>query len=161
MTAAPSGPTGQSAIRQVAHKMPVPERPRIVTPQKRLQCVPYAREHSKIEIRGDAWTWWNQAKGRYQRGRVPAVGAVLVLRRKGDSRGHLAVVGQIVSDREVIANHANWLNQGRIHQGTPVQDVSFLGNWSAVKVWYTPGNHYGGQAYAAHGFIHPKLTAAR
>jgi hypothetical protein len=29
-----------------------------------LQCVPYARQVSGIQIYGDAWTWWDQAAGR-------------------------------------------------------------------------------------------------
>jgi hypothetical protein len=32
-----------------------------------LQCVPYARAQSGIEIRGNAGTWWAQAEGRYAR----------------------------------------------------------------------------------------------
>ncbi len=50
--------------------------------------MPYARELSKIQIRGNAWTWWKQAKGHYRRSRRPAVGSVLVLKHKGGSRGH-------------------------------------------------------------------------
>ncbi len=135
-------------------------RPAIVGPRSRLQCVPYAREHSKIEIRGDAWTWWNAAKGKYRRGKRPAVGAVLVLKRNGKSRGHLAVVTEVISDREVIANHANWLNKGQIHLNTPIRDVSRDNDWSAVKVWYTPANVLGRTAYAAHGFIYPVVETA-
>ena len=32
--------------------------------QPYLQCVPYARQVSGIQIYGDAWTWWDQAEGR-------------------------------------------------------------------------------------------------
>ena len=42
-----------------------------------LQCAPFAREVSGIEIFGNANTWWNQAAGRYDRGHEPRVGAVL------------------------------------------------------------------------------------
>src|SRR5688572_24210456 len=42
-----------------------------------LQCVPYARAQSGIDIRGNALTWWDQAAGRYRRGAEPQVGAVL------------------------------------------------------------------------------------
>jgi len=151
------------AIHQVAHLQPeraATPNPRITTPKGRLQCVPYAREHSRIAIRGDAWTWWRQAEGRYQRGRVPAVGSVLVLKRKGASRGHLAVVSEIVSDREVITHHANWLNKGRIHIDTPVRDVSPGNDWSAVRVWYTPGKVLGKSTYPAYGFIYPQVATA-
>ena len=34
------------------------------------QCVPFARAASGIQIYGDAWTWWDQAEGRYQIGRA-------------------------------------------------------------------------------------------
>ena len=41
--------------------------PRMVTPARPLQCVPYVRAVSKVAIRGDARTWWRQAEGRYDR----------------------------------------------------------------------------------------------
>ncbi len=135
-------------------------RPRIVTPARRLQCVHYARRHSRIEIRGDAWTWWDKAEGRYTRGDKPAVGSVLVLKRKGASRGHLAVVTRVVNDREVVASHANWLNKGRIHVDTPIRDVSPDNDWSAVRVWYTPANVLGKSTYPAYGFIYPPTESA-
>ena len=40
-----------------------------------LQCVPYARQLTGIQIFGDAHTWWGQAAGKYERGRAPKVGA--------------------------------------------------------------------------------------
>jgi hypothetical protein len=136
--------------------------PRMVTPARPLQCVPYARAASRVWIRGDAGTWWRQAEGRYERGRRPAVGAVLVLKANGRSRGHVAVVTAVRGAREIIVDHANWLNQGQIHLGTPVRDVSAANDWSAVRLWYTPGHTFGARAYAAHGFIYPRLaTAAR
>ena len=42
------------------------------------QCVPFARAASGIQIYGDAWTWWRQADGRYQRTHAPKVGSVIV-----------------------------------------------------------------------------------
>jgi hypothetical protein len=153
------------SARPPAAPVPQPSRPRqagarIVTPGRRLQCVPYARAVSKVAIRGNARTWWRQAKGRYDRGRRPTVGSVLVLKPNGHSRGHLAVVTAILGDREVVVDHANWLNKGRIHLSTPVKDVSRHNDWSAVRVWYTPGNDYGARKYAAHGFIYPAVTTA-
>ena len=41
------------------------------------QCVPFARLISGIQIFGDAWTWWQQASGRYETGFQPRAGAVL------------------------------------------------------------------------------------
>jgi len=132
----------------------------MVTAARRLQCVPYARQLSGLQIRGDAWTWWPAAEGRYQRGPTPRVGSVLVLKRTNRLRfGHLAVVTQVVGPREVLAEHANWLNRGRIHRNVPVVDVSPANDWSLVRLWYVPGNHLGGRSYPAHGFIHPVALA--
>ncbi len=129
---------------------------RLVTPRNRLQCVPYARQISRVSIRGDAWTWWPSAKGQYRRASTPKVGSILVLKRAKRLRlGHLAVVTRILGRREIIVDHANWLNRGRLHLGTPVRDVSANNDWSAVRVWYTPGNQYGARSYPAHGFIYP------
>ncbi len=161
--AMPPAPAPQGFVQSASHAQTSQAsraRPRIVTPRRRLQCVPYARQLSHLEIRGDAWTWWDQAKGRYQRGQRPAVGSVLVLRRKGRSRGHLAVVTQIVSDREIVASHANWLNRGQIHVDTPIRDVSPKNDWSAVRVWYTPGKVLGKSVYPAYGFIYPSTHTA-
>ena len=134
---------------------------RIVAGPARLECVPHARKLSGIAIRGDAWTWWRAAEGRYARAARPEIGAVLVLarsRRLGG--GHLAVVTGIVGPREIVVEHANWLNRGRIHKDAPVQDVSPGNDWSAVRVWYTPGGRYGTRTYPAHGFILPAARLA-
>lgn len=132
--------------------------PRIVHASAPLQCVPYARRHVNISLRGAAWTWWRGAKDRYDRGRRPQTGSVLVLKRRGKSLGHIAVVTRIVGPREIIVDHANWLNRGRIHLGTPVRDVSARNDWSAVRVWYTPGKSWGRSTYPAYGFIYPRMT---
>lgn len=136
------------------HAIPLPH-PYIVKASRKLQCVPYARKRTGIAIRGDAWTWWKSARGRYQRSKVPAVGAVLVLKRRGHSRGHLAVVTQVVNDREIIVDHANWLNHGRIHRNIPVRDVSSGNDWSAVRLWHVPTQHLGVATYRAYGFVYP------
>ena len=58
-----------------------------------LQCVPYAREVTGIDIYGDALTWWEQAAGRYERGREPRVGAVMAFVPNDKMRlGHVAAV---------------------------------------------------------------------
>jgi hypothetical protein len=156
--AVPQGAAQNAALVQPSQSPSA--RPRIVTPKRRLQCVPYARELSRLDLRGDAWTWWDQAKGRYRRGQRPAVGSVLVLRRKGGSRGHLAVVTRILGEREIVASHANWLNRGQIHVDTPIRDVSHENDWSAVRVWYTPGEVLGKSVYPAYGFIYPTTRTA-
>jgi hypothetical protein len=133
---------------------------RILDAPGRLECVPYARRLSGIRIRGDAWTWWDSARGRYGRGRVPAPGSVLVFRRYRGSLGHVAVVRRVIGARLIVADHADWLNGGRIHKGTPIADLSAAGDWSEVRVWYTPGGHWGRRLYPAYGFIYPGRTVA-
>jgi surface antigen len=151
----------EKATRQnPSQSSPSTRLPKIITPSRHLECVPYARAQTRISLRGNAWTWWRGAKNRYNRSRTPEVGAVLVLKRRGRSLGHLAVVKRIVNSREIIADHANWLNRGRIHLATPIRDVSRKNDWSAVRVWYTPGKTLGRSTYPAYGFIHPKVRAA-
>lgn len=136
---------------------------RILIPPSPLQCVPYAREASGIDIRGDAWTWWRAAEGRYGVGQQPTVGSVLAFKRTARLRlGHLAVVTAILNSREILVDQANWLNRGQIQVSIPVRDVSKNNDWSAVRVWYIPGETYGVRTYAANGFIYPEqLSAAR
>lgn len=130
--------------------------PRILPVDAPLQCVPYARAVSGIGIRGDAWTWWHEAEGRYRRSNRPAVGSVLVLKRTERLRyGHLAVVTAILSNREILVRHANWLNRGEVHENTPVVDISRDNDWSLLRFWYTPGATYGRRLYPANGFILP------
>jgi len=132
-------------------------RPRIVAPRRPLQCVPYARMVSGIALRGDAHTWWRSAEGKFRRGHLPAPGAVMVV--KGSNKtplGHVAVVTKILNEREVLVDHANWLNNEKIHLATPVIDVSAANDWSAIRVWYTPGAQYGASVYPVAGFIYPE-----
>jgi hypothetical protein len=129
---------------------------RILDGGRALQCVPYARQLSGIDLYGNAGSWWTAAKGRYARSQAPENGAVLVFRRTQRSVGHLAVVTRVVTDRLIVASHANWLNNGRIHEGTPIEDISKKGDWSSVRVWYTPGGSWGRTHYATAGFILPK-----
>lgn len=141
---------------------PEPASPRIVRGKPGLQCVPYARQQSGIPIRGDAWTWWNKAAGKYDRSNRPAVGSILVVSRTARNRyGHLAVVTRVVNDREIVVNHANWLNKGQIHLDVPVRDVSPRNDWSVVRFWYTPANVMGKSTYPVSGFIHPPGQVAR
>jgi CHAP domain len=132
----------------------------------RLQCVPFARREAGVEIYGDASTWWAQAKDRYQRTHAPSEGAVLVLQGYASpQRGHVAVVREVLGDRMIIVDHANWLNSGEITRDVPVRDVSERGDWSAVQVWHVPGAHWGARTYRVEGFIRDRdrarATAAR
>ena len=122
--------------------------------QVALQCVPYAREHSQIKLMGDAWTWWDKASGKYERGSNPAAGAVLVLTGyAGPASGHVAVVRRIVSSREIRIDHANWLNDGSIYINDPVVDVSAANDWSQVKVWNIKNGSWGTKTFPVRGFI--------
>ena len=108
----------------------------------------------RIEIRGNAETWWSGAKGIYERGHDPEVGAVMVF--SGTRKlpmGHVAVVSEIVSDREIRIDHANW-KRNQVSLGMAVIDVSEQGDWSAVKVAYDPGKY--GRVYPISGFIYPQ-----
>ena len=125
-----------------------------------LQCVPYARTVSGIQIRGDAWTWWGQAEGRYARGFAPKVGAVMALRPHGNSHlGHVAAVSRIIDDRTILIRHANWSpingRRGQIEDNVRVIDVSPENNWSEVRVWYAPIQAIGGSVWPVQGFIYP------
>lgn len=126
-----------------------------------LQCVPYARAITGIEIYGDAHSWWDKAQGRYERGKEPRVGAVLSFKSHGASRlGHISAVRAIVDDRTILVSHANWSQingkRGHIEDDVQVVDVSKKNDWSRVKVWYQPIGALGGTAYPINGFIYPK-----
>ena len=121
-----------------------------------LQCVPYARDHSGIMLYGDAYTWWDQAGGRYARATVPSEGSVMALYNyAGPERGHLAVVRSIIDERTIRVDHANWLDDGEIFVNDPVQDVSLDNDWSLVRVYNVRNGAWGNHAYPVQGFIGP------
>lgn len=127
---------------------------RVTNSRARLQCVPFARRESGVELYGNANTWWRQAQGVYETTEKPEEGAVLVLHGyASDARGHVAVVREVVSSRLIIVDHANWLNGGEITRDVPIRDVSEAGDWSQVQVWHVPGRHWGGRTYNVQGFI--------
>jgi hypothetical protein len=122
--------------------------------QKPLECVPYARDHSGVKIYGDAYTWWDKAADQYQRASTPQMGAVMVLSGyAGSDRGHVAVVEQIVSPREIRVDHANWLDDGSVYLNDPVADVSPDNDWSQVRVFNIKTGAWGGHIYPVQGFI--------
>ena len=117
------------------------------------QCVTYARTITDVFIRGNANTWWNQAEGKYERGKAPAPGAVLAFKSiHGMRAGHVAVVRDIVSPREVVIDHANWTVRGGVERNARAVDVSEAGDWSAVKVTY--GGGMGTRVNPTFGFIY-------
>lgn len=123
------------------------------------ECVPFARAASGIQIYGDAWTWWDRAAGRYQRGEAPRPGAVIVFARSARlPLGHVAVISRVVDDRVVMVTHANWSRQngerGHAEQDVTLTDVSAGNDWSAVKVWYRDMDGLGSTVYPTYGFIY-------
>ena len=110
----------------------------------RLQCVPYARALSGIDLFGNAKTWWAKAAGRYERGNSPREGAVLTLPGHGKMyNGHVAVVSKILNNREILLNHANWSRPGGIERNVKAVDVSENGDWSRVKIWFASNGALG------------------
>ncbi|HEY0960057.1 MAG TPA: CHAP domain-containing protein [Novosphingobium sp.] len=124
-----------------------------------LQCVPYARQVSGVKIFGDAHTWWNQAEGRYARGNMPRIGAVMSFRPHGNMRlGHVAAVSRIVDSRTVLLKHANWSpingRRGQIEDNVRAVDVSPDNDWSEVRVWFAPIDALGTTHWPLNGFIY-------
>jgi surface antigen len=131
-----------------------------------LQCVPYARQVSGIAIYGDAWTWWDQAAGRYERGYRPRIGAVMAFKPHGNMRlGHVAAVSRVIDSRTVLLRHANWSpingRRGQIEDDVRAIDVSPGNDWSEVRVWYGPIQAIGGTAWPVAGFIYNRPVKDR
>lgn len=130
------------------------------------ECVPFARAASGIEIFGDAWTWWDRADGRYQRGETPRSGAVIVFARTSRlPLGHVAVISRVFDRRVVMVTHANWSRidgeRGHAEQDVTLTDVSPDNDWSAVKVWYHDQDGLGTTVYPVYGFIYGKPVEPR
>ncbi|GAB7550513.1 CHAP domain-containing protein [Novosphingobium resinovorum] len=120
-----------------------------------LECVPYARTTSGIQLYGDAWTWWGQAKGRYATGGSPRVGAVMAIKPFNNSKlGHVATVSRIVDARTVLLSHANWSVPGEIERNVTALDVSPNNDWSEVRIWYGPSRNLGNTHWPVSGFIY-------
>ena len=120
-------------------------------------CVPYARDVSHIDIKGDAFLWWAEAAGRYARGHRPEPRAVLNFRPTGRMPlGHVAVVAKVINSREVLVNQANWIPDTVSHD-VPVIDVSPHNNWTEVRV--ALGNGRFGMTYPTYGFIYDQAPS--
>jgi hypothetical protein len=125
-----------------------------------LQCAPYARAESGIDIHGNAGTWWGQAAGHYRRGAEPQVGAVLAFQpTRAMPIGHVAVVAEVIDSRHILLNHANWSGHGRIERGALAEDTSPNGDWSVVRVWYAPQHSLGLRTNPTFGFIYHDAPA--
>jgi len=152
-----------------ADLFPKPENPSAAAPlmpakTSGWQCVTFARLFSGIQIFGDAWTWWDHAIGKYTRGFTPESGSVLVFKPYGAmSRGHVAVVSQVLTDRIIQVTHANWSpiegRRGKVEKDVTVVDVSKAGDWSQVKVFYNPTGDLGTTVYPTFGFVYKAAQA--
>jgi surface antigen len=123
-----------------------------------VQCVPFARAASGIELKGNAANWWDAADGVYARGTRPEPGAVLNFRATGGMRlGHVAVVTAVLNSREIEIEHANWASFGRgnVSRGARVVDVSATNDWSAVRVELGHTGDFG-SVYPTYGFIYDR-----
>jgi hypothetical protein len=127
--------------------------PSVEMPLKKIACVEYARARSGLAVFGDAKFWWARAKNLYARLRTPVENSVMVFTASSKMRlGHVAVVTNVVSGREIRVDQANWQNHGEIDHSTPIMDVSAKNDWSRVRVWDITSGQYG-NVYAVSGFI--------
>jgi surface antigen len=129
-----------------------------------VQCVPYAREVSGIDITGDAWSWWEAAQGKYDRGHQPRFMSVLVLSRTQRLKlGHVAVVVDVLGAREIRVTHANFgsdpISRRIIYDSMPAIDVSPGNDWTVVRFWNYEAKAWG-ITYDAYGFIYPDHAGA-
>ena len=126
-----------------------------------LECAPFARQVTGIQLYGEAASWWDQASGRYDRRSNPVEGGVLVFRRSSRlPSGHVSVVARQVSDREIKVTQANWVHR-RITRDESVLDVSARNDWSRVRVWWAPSNTIGTTIFPTYGFIAPVRARPR
>ncbi len=120
-----------------------------------IQCVPFARAASGIDLRGDALTWWDKAAGVYARGSRPEPGSVLAFRANRAMRlGHVAVVKKVINSREIEIDQAHW-GQNRVSRNIAVIDVSPANDWTAVRVALDNQGKFG-SIYPTHGFIYDR-----
>jgi hypothetical protein len=135
-----------------------------------ISCVPFARAASGIDLKGNAYEWWDAASGVYARGDRPESGSVMNFRANGHMRlGHVAVVTAVLNSRMVEIDHANWAgpgaNRGGVSRGVPVIDVSEANDWTAVRVGLGRSGEFG-SVYPTYGFIYDRpdtggITMAR
>ena len=118
-------------------------------------CALYARAQTGVDLYGAAGGWWAEAATRYWRGHVPQVGSILVFKRTGYiPSGHVAVVAQVISAREIIVNQANWY-RGMVTPYVPVVDESPNNDWTDVTVMDLGTGKYG-RDNPSFGFVYPQ-----
>ena len=167
-SAPPSKPRSPAATPVVAPTAAISPNHGILLPypdtDKFQQCVPFARAVSGIPIFGDAWTWWDQARGKFPTGKQPVVGSVLAFKRSDRLKlGHVSVVAQVNDSRSILVTHANWGDNGQtrgvVHERQPIIDVSPNNDWSEVRLTNIQGSK--GRTYPTHGFIYRPAEGVR
>lgn len=93
-----------------------------VTGTSSIQCVQYVRNVTGITIKGNANTWYTQAKTKgYQTGAIPKVGAVLVENHLS-KHGHVSKV-VAVDGNKITVTEANYI-KGKITTRTLVASTN-------------------------------------
>ncbi|HEY9039078.1 MAG TPA: CHAP domain-containing protein [Roseovarius sp.] len=152
-----TGAPSQFSIDPAREAMALREAASLRQKGQRVWCVPFARNVSGINIRGNAHTWWNKAAGTFDQTKTPAVGAVMSFRATPSMpMGHVAVVSKVLAPDRILVDHANW-HRDQISQDMTVIDVSKSGDWSAVRLESNPDAF--GSVYPVNGFILPPKTA--
>jgi surface antigen len=126
-----------------------------------ISCVPYVRQATGMAIRGNGGDWWHNAAGLYARGHRPEAGAIMAFSRTSQMHaGHVAVVQEVISAREVLIHHANWggpgIRRGSIMWDVSVIDVSQNNDWSSVRVQVGRDQESLGRIYPIQGFIYDR-----
>ncbi len=126
-----------------------------------LSCVPYARAHSNVRVAGNAWQWWANAAGIYERGNLPELDGVLVFQSNRQMHlGHVAVVSRVLNPRMIEIDQSNWPNGHGITRRVPVVDVSERNDWTAVRVALGQSSKFG-SIYPTYGFIYGRPDTGR
>ena len=161
----PGQPAGHAAKRQTgAHASSTARRHvrmayRAAGRTAGISCVPYARDVTGMQIRGNGGDWWANAAGRYDRGERPEPGSIMAFRATAGMRlGHVAVVSRVLGPRHVLIDHANWggtgIRKGTIMHNINVVDVSEANDWSEVRVQLAYDTTSFGKVYPTYGFIY-------
>lgn len=122
-----------------------------------VQCAPYAREHSAVNLRGAAASWWGEAQGQYNRTSSPCGGCAGVSIYRQAAIGP-CFCGQTGAKFPPCAGGSRKLGAGEVTHRAPVVDVSPNNNWTRVRVWWSPIHAMGKTVYPVYGFIEPTGT---
>lgn len=128
-------------------------------PAHAMTCVAYVRAVTGFDLSGNAWQWWDAASGLYNRGHVPEPGAVMVFSRTHQMRdGHVAIVREVLSTREILIDQANWEvvhhHRGAVSTAVHVIDSSPDNDWTQVRVQWGRGDVFG-RVNPVSGFVYP------